>query len=186
MDGCDKGQGETTELPHTLHSSPPYFFLTRLVPSWSLLVLDSRKSLFCLIFSRSLSLSFQLFPFDSFIPYTLFSYTPSITSTMSKIFTQADVSSHNKPDSLWIVVDGDVYDVTKFADDHPGMSLCAKPPFSVYSPRRKLEKLTVRESEQVARRSSRELVARTPPSSSGSTTTRASSRSTRPSSRSAP
>lgn len=40
---------------------------------------------------------------------------------MSKIFTQADVSSHNKPDSLWIVVDGDVYDVTKFADDHPGM-----------------------------------------------------------------
>ncbi|KAK3400566.1 acyl-CoA dehydrogenase/oxidase [Sordaria brevicollis] len=39
---------------------------------------------------------------------------------MSKTFTQADVSSHNKPDSLWIVVDGDVYDVTKFADEHPG------------------------------------------------------------------
>lgn len=42
---------------------------------------------------------------------------------MSKTFTQSDVASHNKPDSLWIVVDGDVYDLTKFQDDHPGMQL---------------------------------------------------------------
>lgn len=39
---------------------------------------------------------------------------------MSKIFTQSDVSSHNKSGSLWIVIDGDVYDITKFQDDHPG------------------------------------------------------------------
>jgi alkylation response protein AidB-like acyl-CoA dehydrogenase/predicted heme/steroid binding protein len=39
---------------------------------------------------------------------------------MSKIFTAADVASHNKPDSLYITVDGDVYDLTKFQDDHPG------------------------------------------------------------------
>jgi len=39
---------------------------------------------------------------------------------MSKTFTQADVASHNKSDSLWIVVDGDVYDLTKFQDEHPG------------------------------------------------------------------
>ncbi|KAJ2893643.1 Cyclohexane-1-carbonyl-CoA dehydrogenase [Zalerion maritima] len=39
---------------------------------------------------------------------------------MSKTFSQADVSAHNKADSLWIVIDGDVYDVTKFQDDHPG------------------------------------------------------------------
>ncbi|KAG7293735.1 hypothetical protein NEMBOFW57_003792 [Staphylotrichum longicolle] len=39
---------------------------------------------------------------------------------MSKTFTQSDVASHNKSDSLWIVVDGDVYDLTKFQDDHPG------------------------------------------------------------------
>jgi alkylation response protein AidB-like acyl-CoA dehydrogenase/predicted heme/steroid binding protein len=39
---------------------------------------------------------------------------------MSKTFTQGDVASHNKSDSLWIVVDGDVYDLTKFQDDHPG------------------------------------------------------------------
>ncbi|KAJ4293035.1 hypothetical protein N0V88_005699 [Collariella sp. IMI 366227] len=39
---------------------------------------------------------------------------------MSKTFTQAEVAAHNKGDSLWIVVDGDVYDITKFQDDHPG------------------------------------------------------------------
>ncbi|KAK0725437.1 acyl-CoA dehydrogenase/oxidase [Lasiosphaeris hirsuta] len=39
---------------------------------------------------------------------------------MSKTFSQADVASHNKADSLWIVVDGDVYDLTTFQDDHPG------------------------------------------------------------------
>jgi len=41
---------------------------------------------------------------------------------MSKTFSQSDVSSHNKADSLWIVVDGDVYDLTKFQDEHPGTS----------------------------------------------------------------
>lgn len=39
---------------------------------------------------------------------------------MSKIFTASDVASHNKPDNLYIIVDGDVYDLTKFQDDHPG------------------------------------------------------------------
>ncbi|KAI9807933.1 MAG: hypothetical protein M1825_005239 [Sarcosagium campestre] len=39
---------------------------------------------------------------------------------MSQSFSQADVSSHNKPDSLWVVVDEDVYDLTSFQDEHPG------------------------------------------------------------------
>lgn len=39
---------------------------------------------------------------------------------MSKAFSQSDVSSHNKPDDLYIIVDQDVYDLTKFQDDHPG------------------------------------------------------------------
>ncbi|KAK4140433.1 putative acyldehydrogenase [Dichotomopilus funicola] len=39
---------------------------------------------------------------------------------MSKTFTQGDVAAHNKTESLWIVVDDDVYDLTKFQDDHPG------------------------------------------------------------------
>ncbi|KAI2603268.1 acyl-CoA dehydrogenase NM domain-like protein [Hypoxylon fragiforme] len=39
---------------------------------------------------------------------------------MSKTFSKSDVASHNKGDSLWIIVDDDVYDLTKFQDDHPG------------------------------------------------------------------
>ncbi|KAH6997236.1 acyl-CoA dehydrogenase/oxidase [Ilyonectria destructans] len=39
---------------------------------------------------------------------------------MSQVFTAGDVASHNKPGDLFIIVDGDVYDVTKFQDDHPG------------------------------------------------------------------
>lgn len=39
---------------------------------------------------------------------------------MSKKFTAEEVSSHKTPDSLFIIVDEDVYDVTKFADEHPG------------------------------------------------------------------
>ncbi|KAF2476595.1 acyl-CoA dehydrogenase NM domain-like protein [Lindgomyces ingoldianus] len=39
---------------------------------------------------------------------------------MSQRFSTADVASHNKADNLWIIVDEDVYDLTKFQDDHPG------------------------------------------------------------------
>jgi cytochrome b involved in lipid metabolism len=50
--------------------------------------------------------------------------TPDILSrsfTMSKTFTQGDVASHNSPKDLYIIVDEDVYDLTKFQDEHPGM-----------------------------------------------------------------
>lgn len=47
---------------------------------------------------------------------------PSIPVNMSQTFKASDVASHNKPDSLYIIVDDDVYDVTKFQDEHPGMS----------------------------------------------------------------
>ena len=39
---------------------------------------------------------------------------------MSKTFTKDDVASHSKGDSLYIVIDEDVYDVSKFQDEHPG------------------------------------------------------------------
>ncbi|GAB7338337.1 hypothetical protein MBLNU457_4645t2 [Dothideomycetes sp. NU457] len=39
---------------------------------------------------------------------------------MSATYSKSDVSSHNKPDSLWIIVDDDVYDLSKFQDEHPG------------------------------------------------------------------
>jgi cytochrome b involved in lipid metabolism len=40
---------------------------------------------------------------------------------MSKRLSAADVASHNKADNLYIIVDEDVYDLTKFQDEHPGM-----------------------------------------------------------------
>ncbi|OJD19904.1 hypothetical protein AJ78_00098 [Emergomyces pasteurianus Ep9510] len=39
---------------------------------------------------------------------------------MSGVFSTDAVASHNKPDNLWIIIDEDVYDLTKFQDEHPG------------------------------------------------------------------
>ncbi|KAL7124523.1 hypothetical protein ABFS83_14G054100 [Erythranthe nasuta] len=39
---------------------------------------------------------------------------------MSKVFTLAEVSQHNSNKDCWLIIDGKVYDVTKFLDDHPG------------------------------------------------------------------
>lgn len=39
---------------------------------------------------------------------------------MAQRFSVADVASHNKADNLWLIVDEDVYDLTKFQDEHPG------------------------------------------------------------------
>jgi hypothetical protein len=41
---------------------------------------------------------------------------------MSKSFSQSEVASHNKTSDLYIIVDEDVYDLTKFQDEHPGKS----------------------------------------------------------------
>lgn len=34
----------------------------------------------------------------------------------------ADVATHNKPDDIYVIVDENVYDLTEFQDDHPGIS----------------------------------------------------------------
>jgi alkylation response protein AidB-like acyl-CoA dehydrogenase/predicted heme/steroid binding protein len=39
---------------------------------------------------------------------------------MSQRFSTADVAAHKTADDLYIIVDEDVYDLTKFADEHPG------------------------------------------------------------------
>ena len=36
-----------------------------------------------------------------------------------KEYTMDEVSKHNTAESLWIVADGNVYDVTKFLHHHP-------------------------------------------------------------------
>ncbi|XWS35121.1 hypothetical protein CRYUN_Cryun21dG0099100 [Craigia yunnanensis] len=37
-----------------------------------------------------------------------------------KVFTLAQVSEHNSPQDCWLIINGKVYDVTKFLEDHPG------------------------------------------------------------------
>ncbi|KAJ3084304.1 cytochrome b5 [Rhizoclosmatium globosum] len=39
---------------------------------------------------------------------------------MSKTFTWADVQSHNTRKTCWLVIEKDVYDCTKFLEEHPG------------------------------------------------------------------
>lgn len=36
------------------------------------------------------------------------------------IYSMNQINQHNKADSLWIIIDGDVYDVTSFQHEHPG------------------------------------------------------------------
>ncbi|KAK4748998.1 hypothetical protein SAY87_026447 [Trapa incisa] len=38
----------------------------------------------------------------------------------AKIFTLAEVSEHSSSTDCWLVIEGKVYDVTKFLEDHPG------------------------------------------------------------------
>ncbi|KAM0787764.1 hypothetical protein ACM66B_003821 [Microbotryomycetes sp. NB124-2] len=39
---------------------------------------------------------------------------------MSKTFKQSEVEQHKSQDSVWFTIEGGVYDVTKFLDEHPG------------------------------------------------------------------
>ncbi|XP_054780062.1 cytochrome b5-like [Prosopis cineraria] len=37
-----------------------------------------------------------------------------------KVYTLAEVSQHNNSTDCWLVINGKVYNVTKFLEDHPG------------------------------------------------------------------
>ncbi|PWN95908.1 putative cytochrome b5 [Tilletiopsis washingtonensis] len=38
----------------------------------------------------------------------------------SKTITQAELEEHQSQKDLWLLIDGKVYDVSKFMDEHPG------------------------------------------------------------------
>lgn len=44
----------------------------------------------------------------------------SSSSSGAKEFTMEEVAKHNKKDDIWVVVSGQVLDVTSFLPDHPG------------------------------------------------------------------
>lgn len=47
--------------------------------------------------------------------------TPAYTDfTMSKTFTAAEIKNHKTEKDCWVIIKGNVYDVTKFLPDHPG------------------------------------------------------------------
>lgn len=39
---------------------------------------------------------------------------------MARVISAQEMSKHNIPEDVWIVVDGTVYDLTEFAPEHPG------------------------------------------------------------------
>lgn len=39
---------------------------------------------------------------------------------MAKLFTYQEIAEHTTADDLWMIIDGKVYDCTKFVDEHPG------------------------------------------------------------------
>ncbi|RMZ80486.1 hypothetical protein DV737_g3015, partial [Chaetothyriales sp. CBS 132003] len=43
-----------------------------------------------------------------------------MTVTKDSVFTVEQLAAHNKPDDLWIAVDGKVYDITEYTEVHPG------------------------------------------------------------------
>ena len=44
----------------------------------------------------------------------------SPSSSGEKMYTMDEVAAHNKKDNIWVVIDGQVLDVTTFLPDHPG------------------------------------------------------------------
>ncbi|CAM6025843.1 unnamed protein product [Sphagnum compactum] len=43
-----------------------------------------------------------------------------MATSQEKLYTLADVAVHNTANDCWLTIDGKVYDVTKFLEEHPG------------------------------------------------------------------
>jgi L-lactate dehydrogenase (cytochrome) len=45
---------------------------------------------------------------------------PVLHTTDSGLISYSEVLKHNNTDSCWMIIEGRVYDVTTFLDQHPG------------------------------------------------------------------
>lgn len=52
--------------------------------------------------------------------HLLFPFFPFPPINMAQRYSEEQVKKHNTANDLWIIVDEDVYDLTSFADEHPG------------------------------------------------------------------
>ena len=43
-----------------------------------------------------------------------------VVATEDTVFSLEEVKEHTREEDCWLVIDGHVYDVTKFLDEHPG------------------------------------------------------------------
>lgn len=43
-----------------------------------------------------------------------------------KAFSPEEVAKHSKDSDLWVIINNRVYDVTKYAPDHPSVLVCQK------------------------------------------------------------
>jgi predicted heme/steroid binding protein len=58
-------------------------------------------------------------PSSSTAPAATPASTPASIGSSGE-YTVQDVATHNKKDDVWVIIDGQVLDVTKFLPDHPG------------------------------------------------------------------
>jgi cytochrome b involved in lipid metabolism len=47
-------------------------------------------------------------------------YSLPAKMTSPRHFTPAEIARHSTPADLWIIIDGDVYDLSSFTAEHPG------------------------------------------------------------------
>ena len=101
---------------------PEFCWIWRCAPSLYIAYAPSTPELTLFFFLFPTNLPLGLCPISIINLFPLPSIPRPAHITMSKTFSKDDVASHSKGDSLWIVIDEDVYDVTKFQDEHPGKS----------------------------------------------------------------
>lgn len=47
-------------------------------------------------------------------------YTPLAGDELARQFTEEEIAKHNKPNDLWLIINGKVYDFTEYFLLHPG------------------------------------------------------------------